>query len=191
MTSRRKSNTSLIGIISAFLCVVICACILIISALINGDILSLLNPAMPIVLDTPLSIDAIIELTYSAASAQTALVSSPTPLPTLTPAPQIENVPTATIFIFQLQTDVALPTEYIYSTNTPFSLATQPLATPQATIPPQSAVCSCSGDTLNCGDFSTHSQAQACFDYCRSLGLGDVHGLDGSDNDGLACESLP
>jgi hypothetical protein len=125
MTSRRKSNTSLIVIISAFLCVVICACILIISALINGDILSLPTSATPKVMDTPLSIDAIIELTYSASIAQTALVSSPTPLPTLTPASQIENAPTATVFIFQLQTDVAQPTEYIYSTNTPF-IFTQP-----------------------------------------------------------------
>lgn len=53
------------------------------------------------------------------------------------------------------------------------------------------AVCSCSGDTLNCSDFSTHSQAQACYNYCFSLGRGDVHGLDGNDKDGLACESLP
>jgi len=50
--------------------------------------------------------------------------------------------------------------------------------------------CNCNGPDLNCGDFSTHAEAQACYDYCISLGYGDVFGLDG-DNDGSACESLP
>jgi len=185
MTSRRKSNTGLIAIVSTFLCVICCACIFVIFALSGGDILSTPTPAPIQVLDTPLPIPTIIALTYSAARTQTAMVSSPVPLSTATLAPPIENIPTATIFIFQLQTNVAQPTEYIYSTNTPFSLATQ------STIPPQSAVCSCSGNTLNCGDFSTHSQAQACYNYCVSLGLGDVHDIDGNDKDGLACESLP
>lgn len=53
------------------------------------------------------------------------------------------------------------------------------------------AVCNCSGPDLDCGDFSTHASAQACHDYCQSQGYGDVFGLDGNDNDGLACESLP
>jgi micrococcal nuclease len=53
-----------------------------------------------------------------------------------------------------------------------------------------SSICSCSGNTYNCGDFSTHNQAQACYNYCISEGRGDIHRLDG-DNDGLACESLP
>jgi micrococcal nuclease len=53
------------------------------------------------------------------------------------------------------------------------------------------AVCSCAGNSLNCSDFSTHRAAQACHDYCQSQGTGDIHGLDGNDNDGLACESLP
>ena len=141
-------------------------------------------------IDAPIPIETIIGLTYSAARTQTAMVSSPVPVPTLTLAPPIENIPTATVFIFQLQTNVAQPTEYIYLTNTPLSLATQPLPTLQSTTPPQSAVCSCSGNTLNCGDFSTHSQAQACYNYCVSLGRGDVHALDG-DKDDLACENLP
>lgn len=60
-------------------------------------------------------------------------------------------------------------------------------AAPPAPAPP---VCSCAGDTLNCSDFATHAQAQACFDYCVAQGRGDVHRLD-ADHDGLACESLP
>lgn len=53
-----------------------------------------------------------------------------------------------------------------------------------------SAVCSCSSNSLNCSNFSTHSQAQSCFNYCIGQGRGDIHRLDG-DNDGVACESLP
>jgi hypothetical protein len=52
------------------------------------------------------------------------------------------------------------------------------------------APCNCAGPDLNCADFSTHVAAQACFDYCRQRGYGDVFRLDG-DNDGSACESLP
>jgi len=51
-------------------------------------------------------------------------------------------------------------------------------------------VCSCSGNIYNCSDFGTHASAQACFEYCKSIGRGDIHRLDG-DSDGVACESLP
>jgi len=56
--------------------------------------------------------------------------------------------------------------------------------------PPPTGPCNCSGPDLNCSDFSTHAQAQACYDYCKSQGYGDVFRLDG-DSDGSACESLP
>lgn len=94
--------------------------------------------------------------------------------------------PTATIFIFELQTEVARPTEYIYFTPTPFALATVPLATSSGG---GTAVCSCSGDSLNCSSFSSHASAQSCFSYCMSQGKGDIHKLD-QDGDGDACESL-
>ena len=55
---------------------------------------------------------------------------------------------------------------------------------------PPAAVCECSANLYNCSDFSTHRQAQACYEYCLSLGAGDVHSLDG-DADGIACERLP
>jgi len=50
--------------------------------------------------------------------------------------------------------------------------------------------CNCGGPDLNCSDFATHAEAQACYDYCKSRGYGDMFRLDG-DNDGIACESLP
>lgn len=48
------------------------------------------------------------------------------------------------------------------------------------------SICNCSID-YNCSDFSTHSQAQACYVSC---GSNNWSGLD-RDLDGLACESLP
>jgi len=61
---------------------------------------------------------------------------------------------------------------------------------PDPTPTPPSGPCNCSGPDLNCSDFSTHAAAQACYDYCRQQGYGDVFRLDG-DSDGIACESLP
>jgi hypothetical protein len=90
-----------------------------------------------------------------------------TPLPTATPQPTSTPEPT--------DTRTPLPTDTPRPTDTP-----QPTRTPVGPCP-------CSGDILNCEDFGSPSWAQACFDYCRSLGKGDVHGLD-PDNDGLACE---
>ena len=55
--------------------------------------------------------------------------------------------------------------------------------------PVNGASCDCSGNTLNCTDFSTHAGAQACFQACGGVN-NDVHGLD-RDKDGSACESLP
>jgi hypothetical protein len=130
-------------------------------------------------------IEQIIANTAHAAQEQTRAAQPPKPLSTVTLAPAIIPVePTNTIFIFVLQTQIAQPTIYIFQTDTPFVLATQPST---------GSTCSCAGDLYNCRveDFQTHAQAQACFDYCRSLGYGDIHKLDGNDNDGIACENLP
>jgi len=62
-----------------------------------------------------------------------------------------------------------------------------PTPAPAPSNPP-TAVCDCSANTLNCDDFSGHSSAQACFDYCWGKTGRDVHGLD-RDKDGEACES--
>ena len=50
--------------------------------------------------------------------------------------------------------------------------------------------CDCTGPDLDCSDFATQAEAQACFEYCMRLGYGDVFRLD-RDKDGKACESLP
>ncbi len=71
-------------------------------------------------------------------------------------------------------------------------------APPSAPLPTQASssgsgappICSCSGNQYNCSDFSTYVSAQACYNYCISVGRGDIHRLDG-DNDGSACEELP
>ncbi|WP_456272387.1 thermonuclease family protein [Bacillus sp. AK031] len=44
------------------------------------------------------------------------------------------------------------------------------------------------GPDRDCGDFSTQQEAQQ---FMEASGSGDPHRLDGNDNDGLACESLP
>lgn len=57
--------------------------------------------------------------------------------------------------------------------------------TPTATLRP---VCDCSR-RHTCNEFQTQRQAQACFDYCKSIGAGPV--LDDKNNNGLVCEGLP
>lgn len=57
-------------------------------------------------------------------------------------------------------------------------------------VQPTIANCSCSANIYNCGDFSTHAQAQAVYACCMSQVGYDVHRLDG-DSDGQVCESLP
>ena len=47
----------------------------------------------------------------------------------------------------------------------------------------------CNYNAYNCGNFTTHAEAQAVYEMCGGLS-NDVHHLDG-DEDGLACESLP
>ena len=44
------------------------------------------------------------------------------------------------------------------------------------------------GGDRDCDDFNTQAQAQAFF---NNAGPGDPHRLDGDDNDGRACETLP
>ena len=76
--------------------------------------------------------------------------------------------------------------------SAPTSLpATTAVPVAQPTQPPSATVCDCSGNIYNCSDFSTHAEAQACYEHCVSVGRGDVHCLDGSDDDGIVCESLP
>jgi len=88
-------------------------------------------------------------------------------------------------------------------TFTPMPLPTQaPTVEPTATASPvvreddevepapgsMGAPCDCSGDVYNCDSFSTREEMTACFEYCMSIGAGDVHKLD-QDGDGAFCES--
>lgn len=101
-------------------------------------------------------------------------------IPTDTPAPvRVEPViieqPTDTPVVVEVVEPTAVP---VLETDTPFVVATVPAV----------AVCDCSGNTLNCGDFASGSEAHACYDYCMATVGSDVHQLD-RDGDGLMCES--
>jgi len=63
-----------------------------------------------------------------------------------------------------------------------------PVANPTQT-PSGGQTYSCSSNTYNCTDFTTHAEAQHVFDLCGGVG-NDVHELD-RDSDGDACETLP
>lgn len=60
-----------------------------------------------------------------------------------------------------------------------------------STLTPKSTSndCDCKVD-YDCSDFSTHDQAQECFEYCGGSTSYNWARLDG-DGDGIACESLP
>lgn len=64
------------------------------------------------------------------------------------------------------------------------------IALPTASRSGEVIPCPCSGPDLDCADFGTHSKAQACYEYCLSIGRGDVYRLD-READGNACETLP
>lgn len=116
------------------------------------------------------------------------ILAQPTSTPTETATPTPTETATDTPTLTPLPTDTEMPTPTETSTPEPTATETsQPTATATA-IP--SGPCLCDSDRYNCSDFSTHAAAQACFDYCVSLGRGDIHKLD-RDNNGVACESLP
>lgn len=115
-----------------------------------------------------------IGLTQTAVSLPTATgTNTPTETPTATPLPTLANTATP------------LPTR----TFTPVPIIATLVPYVQPTEQIFDSVCSCAGDSYNCGDFSSHSSAQSCFNYCMSQGMGDIHKLD-QDNDGDACEGL-
>ncbi len=128
--------------------------------------------------------------------------TAPTALPTMAATPTATVTPTSTATA--TVTPTSTPTNTTAPTATPTATATvladvtatptptatptvTPTATPTATTPP-SGPCPCDSDSLNCSDFGTQSQAQACHDWCMDQGAGDIHRLDGN-NDGVACES--
>ena len=91
-----------------------------------------------------------------------------------------------------LNGDVTITTDgstYDVKTGQLVSGSSKTVTTQQAVSSQSStgAICDCSSNRYNCDDFSGHDAAQAWYDYCISLGKGDIHKLD-SDKDGLACE---
>lgn len=115
-------------------------------------------------------------------------------IPPVVYLPLVQTQPGATPTATLQSTPTTTPTPIATVTHTPTPTATA-TATPSATPTPTAttnpaAPCPCDGDTLNCSDFETQPEAQACFDYCVSIGRGDIHKLD-QNNDGDACESLP
>ena len=58
---------------------------------------------------------------------------------------------------------------------------------PVSSRSPAGAVSDCSCNRYDCKDFSGYDDAQACNDYCISVGKGDIHQLDCA-KDGLLCE---
>jgi micrococcal nuclease len=78
------------------------------------------------------------------------------------------------------------------ATPTPVAAAPEPAPSPTSSVAaaPAQAACNCRGPDLDCSDFSSQAQAQACFAACQSQGRGDIFRLDG-DHDGRVCESLP
>lgn len=114
---------------------------------------------------------------------------TPTRTPTATPTPTRTpiEIPTATDTPVPTATPTSTPTPTATNTPIPTSTAT---STATATTTPAGAPCPCDGDTLNCPDFTTQPQAQACYEHCLALTGRDIHRLD-ANNDGVACESLP
>jgi micrococcal nuclease len=58
-------------------------------------------------------------------------------------------------------------------------------------VPADRAPCDCAGPDLDCKDFTTQKEVQACWDFCGGkVGGANPHRLDGNDKDGIVCESL-
>ena len=112
-------------------------------------------------------------------------MSTPTPLPTQ--AYSVTAMPT------QVYAAAIIPSNTYSATPVPTrDLSITPL--PTSYVPPITSYtgtcpCDCNGPDLNCKDFSSHAEAQACFECCKKTN-GDCFELD-RDNDGNVCESLP
>lgn len=65
------------------------------------------------------------------------------------------------------------------------SVTQTPAPTQTVTVPPST------GGDKDCKDFSTQAQAQAYFESKGGSATNNVDRLDGSDHDGVVCESLP
>ena len=73
-----------------------------------------------------------------------------------------------------------MPTPEIGLSRIPRSRALVPSRAGRAAVAP--AGCFCSGNGYNCGDFPSHSAAQACYEYRLDVAGYDIHRLDGDDD---------
>jgi endonuclease YncB( thermonuclease family) len=77
---------------------------------------------------------------------------------------------------------------------TPIPTATftaTPTITPDVTqTPTLEPACDCEEEGVTCKDFRRQRDAQACFEYCKATGFGDVFGID-KNNNNKACEGMP
>ena len=119
---------------------------------------------------------------------------TPSPTPTWTDTPRPTSMATATYTPLPASTATAtltaVPTGTPTSTGTATSIPS-PTDTPTVTLTPlptdtPGPPCACTSDLYKCDDF-VGGAAQRCYDYCVSLGAGDIHRLDG-DGDGRVCE---
>lgn len=107
---------------------------------------------------------------------------TPWPLSTIMLGPK---TPTKSITSTTITTNTLVPT--LGATKIVVPTLTSTLE-PTLEVTP-SPVCDCGGDYYNCNDFNSQRQAQGCYDYCVSIGRGDIHRLD-RDKDGSVCESM-
>jgi hypothetical protein len=124
-----------------------------------------------------------------------AAILPPSDKATPTSTPIIEPIIIQTTEIVLSPTSYTLPTLTQPATSPPLETlsATATVIFVMPTSPPSGSgpgICPCAADTLNCPDFPTDPDAQACMDYCISIGAGDIHNLDGNAN-GLACDGTP
>lgn len=166
-----------------FIVCLACICVIAFSDILGG------TNATSTATITVQNIATIVVQTAEMAYTQTAMFITPTLALTST------NIPTLTQPV--IPTPITIPTSTQPVIPTPITIPTSgnpPVPTNTVIFilptnpPPGGSTCSCSGDTYNCTDFSSHSSAQACFNYCVEQGAGDIHRLD-QDNDGDACEN--
>ena len=81
-----------------------------------------------------------------------------------------------------LETTYASPTMQPTDISAPIPTGTKRLPLTES----EAALCSCTNNLYNCGDFASQAAAQACFVHCGPI---DVHGLD-KNNNGQACEDF-
>lgn len=136
--------------------------------------------------DTSSSVDQAITDIYSTITMEAAIYDRYIEL--TQQAPTSKPLPTETLVSIATNTLPPVPTNTLAPSSTPFPTNTPiPILPTQPPAPPQTSVqCDCYRD-YDCCDFTTHSQAQACYESC---GGNNWSGLD-RDEDGIACESLP